>query len=218
FEFSVASVPNGPIELAVERPDRFEVTINDQRAFVSGDEGWWVDVALRRMRIPEGAIRAGKNTVRIACDYRRDVDLEAVFLLGDFAVYLDSEGPFLDVLPETVDIGDLCAQGFPFYTGVFSYEIHLPSGSTHVSLSDVGGACVRFDGRTVPWPPYSAPADGERCVVSVVATRRNAFGPLHLVPKRQVAYGPDHWTTTGSAWSDDYQLIPTGLLAPPTAR
>lgn len=218
FAFVVDVVPEGAVDLAMERPDRFSVSINDQPVAQGGGTAWWVDVALQRLRAPEGAIRHGANTVRLECDFRRDVDLEAMFLLGRFAVRMAPEGPRVDALPQAVEIGDLCGQGFPFYTGVFTYDVPLPTGSTCLNLPEVAGACVRFDGRTVPWAPFTADVDGNRCAVSVVATRRNAFGPLHLVPKRQVAYGPDHWTTSGSAWSDDYQLYPTGLLAPPVAR
>ncbi len=45
--------------------------------------------------------------------------------------------------------------------------------------------------------------------------RRNTFGPLHLVPMRADAYGPDHFVTEGQAWSQTYQLYPSGLLKAP---
>jgi len=60
--------------------------------------------------------------------------------------------------------------------------------------------------------------DNAAIFVDVVLTRRNTFGPLHLVPKRSGAYGPGHWITGGKQWSDNYQLWEAGLLAPPRVR
>ena len=218
FAFDMEWVPADGCLLAIERPDRCEVRVNGASLGGEIDRGWWVDTALRTLRIPEGALRIGRNVVRVECDFRRDHDLEAMFLLGDFGVDATARPPRTTRLPATLAVGDLCGQGLPFYTGVVSYEVPLPPGTRELDLPDVAGACVRFDGRGVPWAPFRAKVEGDRCVVDVVATRRNAFGPLHLVPKRQGAYGPDHWTTAGAAWSDDYQLFPTGLMAPPRAR
>jgi hypothetical protein len=54
--------------------------------------------------------------------------------------------------------------------------------------------------------------------VDVVLTRRNTFGPLHLVPKRSAAYQPGHWITGGKRWSENYQLWEAGLLTAPRLR
>ena len=47
--------------------------------------------------------------------------------------------------------------------------------------------------------------------LTLVGTRRNTFGPLHLVPAIDTAYGPGHFVTEGDSWDDDYVLIPSGL-------
>lgn len=44
-------------------------------------------------------------------------------------------------------------------------------------------------------------------------TRRNTFGPLHLVPMKSGAYGPGHWITGGRAFANDYQLWRSGQQA-----
>ena len=61
-------------------------------------------------------------------------------------------------------------------------------------------------------------ARADTIFVDVVLTRRNTFGPLHLVPKRSDAYGPGHWITGGKQWSNEYQLWEAGLLAAPRIR
>ena len=52
---------------------------------------------------------------------------------------------------------------------------------------------------------------GKTIEVTVVGTRRNVFGPLHLVPAIHGAYGPGHFVTEGSAWSDDYVFVDSAL-------
>ena len=69
----------------------------------------------------------------------------------------------------------------------------------------------------IAWQPYEADiteAAGTGIELDVILTRRNTFGPLHRLPLRAKNYGPNSWTTTGRAWSDDYQLYPSGLLEP----
>ncbi len=58
---------------------------------------------------------------------------------------------------------------------------------------------------------------GQYVEIETVLTRRNTFGPLHQTPKKAPNYGPDNWTTgtPGSDWSDEYQLLPYGLLESP---
>jgi hypothetical protein len=282
FTFNVEALPEGPLALAMERPERFTVWVNgtspqtplpgarsslgkglsddplpqgarDCPGEGAGGEVPWVDACFKLLPVPEGALNVGENVVTLTTNFRRDSDLEACFLLGAFGVRLDGPTATIIPLPETLSVGDVCEQGLPFYTGCVTYKIAAdaaspgslglatPSGSAKggvLELPSVGGACVRVNGQTIPWPPYTttltpfAPTKeengeggGERCepgdvscYVTVVLTRRNLFGPLHLVPKQQVAYGPGHWVTGGDHWSDHYQLYPSGLLAAPQLR
>lgn len=43
--------------------------------------------------------------------------------------------------------------------------------------------------------------------VTLVATRRNTFGPLHQLPVLTQSYGPGSFITEGKAWSDCYELV-----------
>jgi len=72
----------------------------------------------------------------------------------------------------------------------------------------------------IAWQPYTVnvTADLQKnnyLLVDVVLTRRNSFGPLHALPLRVGAYGPENFTTSGGSFSKDYQLIPSGLLSEP---
>jgi hypothetical protein len=178
---------------------------------------WWVDTAIRRVPIPAEAIHPGRNTVVLGSDFRRDFELEAVYVLGKFGVFGELAPMRIGRLPEQLSVGDWCGQGLPFYGGAVRLNIPLPEGATQIDFPGVEGACVRIDRKTVPWPPFVAPVSGREAVVDIVLTRRNTFGPLHLVPREQVAYGPGHWVTGGAAWDDCYQWIPSGLLEAPRA-
>lgn len=58
--------------------------------------------------------------------------------------------------------------------------------------------------------PYEAdlicPPD-RMLAVTLVATRRNTFGPLHQLPVLTQSYGPGSFITEGKAWSDCYELV-----------
>lgn len=75
----------------------------------------------------------------------------------------------------------------------------------------------------MPWKPFSTDLEGlvdenGFVVVEWVLTRRNTFGPLHLVPVQQDSIDPQRFRSSGSEWSDEYQLIPVGLAHPPRLR
>ena len=83
---------------------------------------------------------------------------------------------------------------------------------------------VRANGRSVgaiAWPPYElditeALRDGvNRLEIQVTGSRRNLLGPLHNVEKYPRWTGPGQFVTTGEAWTDDYVLLPYGLMQDP---
>ena len=70
------------------------------------------------------------------------------------------------------------------------------------------------------WHPYEVPVtdllnSGDSLELEVVLTRRNTFGPLHQQPAKAGAYGPFSYVTEGDEFSEDYQLLPAGLLKAP---
>ena len=75
-------------------------------------------------------------------------------------------------------------------------------------------------GRIIAWDPYEAAIgdllnDAGEFDLHLYLTRRNTFGPLHQVPREAGGYGPGNWVTEGAAFSEDYVLWPSGLMAPP---
>ena len=88
-----------------------------------------------------------------------------------------------------------------------------------------GTAClnIRVDGAScgsIAWHPdeLELPPIRSELEVEAVLTRRNAFGPLHLVPPLAPLYGPMHFTTENDEYAAECQLLPSGMMEVPELR
>ena len=230
FTFEVAALP-AALDLLLEQAERWTVLLNDTPVTAAPAPGLFIDVCFQRVPLPPGALRIGVNelTLRTA-QLREDTQLEAIYLLGAFGVTLRDATPVLTRLPATLAVGDLTAQGLPFYGGVITYLLPADTlaGASEIEVTEFGGACLKLretptaPGRILGFPPYRAELTGaeanEPARLDVFLTRQNMFGPLHRVPMRQNATGPTSFRTTGEAYSAAPQLFPTGLLQAPLLR
>ncbi|HAZ62609.1 MAG TPA: hypothetical protein DCZ72_03220 [Armatimonadetes bacterium] len=231
FQFDVDTLPPAGVQLALEPDHCTAVTLNGQALAASpADAGrvcyelppqHWIDLAFWRYDVPETTLQTGTNTLEVSLAYDETAGLEAAYLLGEFGVRLEGRTAALSCLPEKLALRSVVDQGLPFYSGTIAYRLpDLPAGAVWVDVPAVEGALCRLrrDDQLVrlPWSPRRAvvPAGPGPLEVEVVLTRRNTFGPLHLVPARSDAYGPDHFETSGATWSDEYVLWPAGLLGP----
>lgn len=233
YRIDVREVPQDPVTLVVERPDRLSVRINETPLDLTSDSGWWVDASMRRFPLPAGVLHPGANTIEVEVDVTEVTDLEALYLLGSFGVQLDGSSQTLVKLPATLSLGSVTDQGLPFYSGAITYLAKVgrttaPGQRVLLALPGVAGACARVsvDGGqplTLPWAPFEADVTSDDSTegsveITVVLTRRNTFGPLHQVPREATAYGPGNWHTDGKAFTYDYMLYPAGLTASPVAH
>jgi hypothetical protein len=223
FRFEVGNLLSCGIELLLEQPSNYRITLNGIDVEVPSLTEWFIDPCFRRVPLPTAALNVEGNEILLECDYRQGHDLEAIYLAGAFGVQLTGRKARLIPLPAQLKIGDICGQGLPFYSGKVRYKLPAASGGRLV-LSHVAAACVNFvlpdgDGRhEVPWPPFECSLESipdEGIIAELCLTRRNTFGPLHLVPIEQSWIGPETFRSSGENWSDDYQLIPAGILAVP---
>ncbi len=232
FPFRVENMPAGPVTLCLERPEHFTIRLNGRPVAVESN-GWWIDPAIRKVALPRDGLIKGANALELCMAFSEDKNIEAVYLIGDFGVRIDGTSLTLVSLPDKLAVGDVTGQGLPFYSGSIRHEVpvaYRPAEGEHVfiELPSFEGACAKVSSekhgsRLIAWQPYEAEItadarDAGTIFVDVVLTRRNTFGPLHLVPKRSGAYGPGHWITGGAQWSDEYQLWEAGLLAAPILR
>lgn len=230
FAFQIEVIPEGEIYLGMEAPEEFSVALNDKRIDTAQQWGWWVDKCIKKISLDKALLKRGANTVELTAVFQERLDLEAVYLLGNFGVRLDGYIPTLIELPPKLHIGDIVNQGLPFYSGRVTYV--LKTGNTAaeneritLKLGKFGAACIKVQcfgspEKMLAWPPYEVDITdemrtGKEIKLEVVLTRRNTFGPLHLFPPISPVYGPGHFTTVGSRFSKNPMLLETGLLEMP---
>ncbi|MCL2625114.1 MAG: hypothetical protein FWD31_15750, partial [Planctomycetaceae bacterium] len=210
YDFTIAAMPQGKVELALEEPDTCKVWINGKELHVQPPQrtGWWVDTAFVTFDVPLQMLSPGENRIEIEKPYDSASNLEAVYLLGNFGVEALPGGKTRIVsLPKQLAVGDICLQGLPFYGGKIVYDVPLPGDipagkEAMMQLPEFFAALVNVwsDGcerRMIGWQPFETCVTGdaarnESLSLELVLNRRNTFGPLHMVPKRSVAYGPPH--------------------------
>ncbi|MDD7985267.1 glycosyl hydrolase [Lentisphaera marina] len=207
---------SGPVDLVLEEIEKFQVFVNG-RALDCSQTQRWIDIAFHRIKIPRDLLHEGHNTITLKTVYTEMSNVEAIYLLGQFAVELTGIKRHIKPMPDKVKIGDLCKQGFPFYSGSFIYKIAVPEGSQKLRLPQIGGACAKLDDQVLGWDPFEAKLSGKEELVDlkIVLTRRNTFGPLHDSVPGRYWIGPQHFTTEGDEWSDECVFVESGLLEVP---
>ncbi len=232
YEFFVETMPSGEVYLAGERPELNNFRINGVLLGCADINDFWIDDCFKKMKIPQGAIKLGKNEVSIEVDFARTTNVEAIYLIGDFGVRLDGNKRTLTTLPKMIGCQNYDTMDMPFYTGCVTFRVD-PSKYKNILADTAGtadkivlvpegftGGCVKVSalGKTsvLGFDPYeaditeayrqNAPID-----VTVVGTRRNLFGPLHQSVKIASSYGPDNFVTCGNDWINEYSLIDSGI-------
>lgn len=225
YDFYIDKLPEGGVTLCGERPEFNEYFINGIRLNCPDYADFYIDNCLKKMPVPKDALREGKNVVMIKVNFMRTTNIEALYLTGDFGVQLYGHKRVLTTLPKKIGFENLINYNMPFYTGCLTYRIPAERfgyvGGKAVLKADgyVGGLVKVLGGgdeKILAWEPYEADITdalkaGEDVFVTLVGTRRNLFGPLHLVPAIHGAYGPGHFVTGGSSWTNDYNLIDAKL-------
>lgn len=137
--------------LVCETPENFEVKVN-RKVISKTDCGYYIDKSFRKIDISE-YIQIGENTISFDCDFKQsdefyknrrksfvfeteknklvyDMEIEAVYLLGDFSVKTDGKweqldrnavryfGSFeMDPPKNKISLQNIEQQGFPFFSG-----------------------------------------------------------------------------------------------------
>ena len=232
FDFEIRDLPAGPVELALESPQKFAIELNGKpQGSFPAVGAFWIDSALRRLPLPAGLLRTGLNTLTLKAGFRSDLDLETLYLLGNFGVKLGGTRRTLVKLPKTLAIGSITEQGLPFYGAGVTYQVPIPAvcrkgGAVFLETPKFSASCIMAGGENdarhmIAWQPYEAEVgaicrDRETLPLHVVVTRRNTFGPVHELPLKQGAYGPASFHSLGGNWSESYAITPAGLLEAPT--
>lgn len=217
--FDIQVMPEGEMFICIEGVEDFEVKVNGTVISTDVDE-WWIDPCYSKIPLDKKLLKVGKNVITLTTDFTEDKNLEDMFIIGDFGVSLSGTKTAITRLPETLKLGDIVPQGLPFYSGTVSYNFGKVDAA-HILASEFGGACVKArkgeNSTMIAYAPFiqDVPEGEDDLWLDVVLTRRNTFGPLHYLPAKPWAIGPENFVTSGSSWSDDYVTLPAGLLEAP---
>ena len=232
YEFYIDRMPENDIILAGERPELNTYKVNGVALCHSPEDGFWIDECFKRMRVPLSALRPGRNEVTVDVEFMRTTNIEALYLVGDFGVRLDGHKRTLVGMPDRMGCADYAEYGMPFFTGNLTFTV-MPEDYAHILGADGDGAerivlapkefsggCVKVTAggfsTVLGWDPYEADITeafrkGLPIEVTVYGTRANLFGPLHEVNRPAPFCGPGNFVTDGEHWTDDYNLLPSGL-------
>lgn len=229
FEVDEA-VADGEFGLVVESAD--EVTVRVDGVELPPTDERWRDVHWHRFDVSEH-VEAGTTVVTVTGTRSATVDVEPVYVLGNFAVEAGSHRLVRE--PETVPEPEITDHGYPFFAGEATVE-------TDVSVDEGGAATLAADGLApgvalaeagvgegeateLCWPPWTASVGleaGENTVrFRLVTSLRNLTGPLHTDEPTPTFVTPESFRPVGenayldrNTWTDGYTTVPVGVENP----
>jgi hypothetical protein len=189
WNFHVTDKP-GKLCLALEGPQNFKVAVNGKDA--PPPAGHWVDQDIKTIDIAS-LVQAGENEILLSCQYRPDIEIEDMYLVGDFGVAsrnagastagLRKPGNMTLVAPvKRLSEGSWVGQGLDFYGGSVNYKIKVdapPAGqSVRITIPDVP---LDFAGLPIanPYGPSSNPA--AFCTAAAIHVNGKTF-PMPWAP------------------------------------
>lgn len=239
FKFNVKDLSFAKCDLVVETPDIFDITVNG-KTIEKVVKGYYFDTSFKVIDIFK-YIKEGENQIALTCDFAQseqvyenaknslifeseknklsyDMEIEAIYLKGDFAVKTDSsfekldrnaiktEGDFyLTKAPDTLDSGDITVQGFPFFAGsmTFKKSVTLTADQCKcrsIKFSRLGSIVIKVkvngtETDKIMWQPYEVDisdllVEGENEIeITATGSLRNLLGPFHL------AAGENYWVS-----------------------
>ena len=226
------------VAVVLETPERFEIRLNGEKLATPPVGNWWIDPCWRPIDVTS-RLRAGENELTISGVFEHDTELEAAYVVGDFAVEsvgweeskaLGSHGPTSFRLVPTGAIPatgrDLQRAGNPFYAGRFrlSQEIVISADEpppAELELTDVAAtvAAIRVNGQdlgAVAWSPWrvalaGALAPGRNSIeIELFTSLHNLLGPHHQIGDESKSVSPGSFTGIGG-WTSRYFFVSTGL-------
>jgi hypothetical protein len=252
FNFNAKDKSFSKLDLVVETPEIFNITINGKE-IEKNVKGFYRDISFKVIDVFK-YICEGNNEIALSCDFVQsdtvyenaknslifeseknklsyDMELEAIYLKGDFAVKTDSNFETLDrralrtqgnfyitAAPKTLKSGEIASQGYPFFAGSMTFKQtvnltaderknrsikfdRLPSTVTKVKVNGK-------DAGKIMWQPYEVDVtdyliDGENEIeITVTGNLRNLLGPFHLEEGEHYWVSPTCFFHESPIWSN----------------
>lgn len=226
LRFTISSeIAMDQVELALENEEITELIWNGEK-IEHKVSGYYTDREFHKVVLP--GLKKGENILEARLPYHMSVNVEAMFLLGQFGVGVKGSTAVITELPGKIGFGDICSQGLPFYGGnvVYRVPVELPGdGELSVQVPRFRNPLIEviLDGEKSkdlfksPYRMDFGQVEKGKHVIEFRAygNRRNTFGQLHNCSGFVSWCGPNAWRTTGENWAYEYQLTPTGILVSP---
>lgn len=234
YRVSAEYIPDS-LKLVCETPERFQIQVNGQD-IDSVPDGWFRDKSFKTLEIAP-YMYPGQNTISFTCNFKQnrevyenirkasvfeseknklvyDMEIEAVYLVGDFSVRTDGkwtplersamryEGEFVLTAPrKTVTLKNLEQQGFPFFSGSLTLEGTLEIQGENPVL-DV--ACKGINGFTLEiGDTTKTMLAGDRLALSAFGVNGRTKARLTIYNNLRNLLGPHHQTV-----GEDYYVGP----------
>lgn len=232
--------------LVCETPEIFEISINGNK-IEKNIEGYFVDKSFKKIEI-SNYMTAGMNTISFDCDFKQsdkfykdlrraykfeteknklayDMEIEAIYLLGDFCVKTDGQwtdlnrnssrysGKFVICKPEpTINIKHIEKQGYPFFSGELELEgkIDIVGNNPVLILERKGINVVKIEingkkktlltGYKIPLDQFEAKGK-TKVKLTLVNNLRNLLGPHHLKEGETYFANPSSFFKESCVWN-----------------
>jgi len=250
FNFEVKEKTFVNCKLVVETPEIFDIFVNGKLVDKT-DLGFLHDPAFRLIDIKD-YVELGNNEIKLSCPFVQseevyknmdnalifeseknkltyDIEIEAVYVVGDFAVKTDKEfehidrralrvdgGFYITSAPKTLTDGNIAEQGYPFFAGsmTFKKKINLTADeikNRSICFKDLCSTVteVKVNGKSagkIMWQPYSVDVSdllvvGENQIeITVTGNLRNLLGPFHLNEGESYWVAPPQFIHNSPLW------------------
>ena len=247
FKVNVEYVPS-KLFLACETPEIFDIKING-KVIDKKDCGFFRDISFRKLDV-SGYFNVGENVIETSVHFGQskevyenmkkakifeseknkltyDMEIEAMYLVGDFGVRCDGnfeeiqndaeffEGTFTIVKPALeVSLKNIEKQGYPFFSGEITLKKEFVLDSTDYKFlcekHGVNVIRVKVNGQEcgkLLWAPYEIDLSdflkpGVNTVeITLVNNLRNLLGPHHHVGGEIYVVSPASFFDEGCIWN-----------------
>lgn len=234
--------------LVCETPEKFEIRVNG-KLVGSADCGYYVDKSFKKLDIAK-YVRMGENTVSFDCVFMQsdafyenrrksflfeseknklvyDMEIEAIYLLGDFSVKSDGKWSQLDKdavryfgkfeidAPKTkINLKNIEQQGYPFFCGSMTIEGEIdiegdnpvlkldPKGINVVKVEIGQFEKVMLTNNCLPLGDFGIRGK-TKIRLTLINNLRNLLGPHHLREGESYWVGPDSFFKEPCVWVEN---------------
>jgi hypothetical protein len=223
FTFQVSVMPSDDVYLIVESAEYYDIQLNGE--MISNlPVGWFLDRTFDKVLLH--GLREGANELLLSCKYHNCMEVEDIYLIGDFGVDADRA---VVAEPETLKFGDWCLQGYFHYCGsmIYHFDVIVENNAKNRMVLELGDYSavtveVRVNGRTAGHVPWRAANqldltehlndEANQIEIEVMGSPRNMLGPFHHTAGDTSTTNWASFRKEGDDYTPEYKLRSYGLF------